>query len=1276
MANSGVLSGKSFRSFSVNDDLLAKMVAAVKEGDSKARSTGKIQSFEVFSEGFRQHIVIGRLMVVPSKITDSPEEFPIALLYGKVVKMLNPEDIADMQMHKIGENEFDEFSKKDWTRVKEELFKNDEDKFASLIIFLPAWTNPREFVTFHMIKDEGKLAEMLAHQVFACYFDPRLSSAFDAILTDMDTTKLDVTDISTKLNFPFLAEGNEKEYPDFTAGDADGKNGGQSAQKRASHKKQIILLARTNVAALEDLLSHDEIDVMASLNDALTSALGKTAAPITPATQYKHPGIKDPNHYRTVLPAQKKPKAPSAYGQENLVEQLEGIESPVEGEKPSGRMDPEWIASTKTADGVGADFSGAKSKVVSPDDPDIKQPTESVDVVPKTDAEVSKTAGWGECKNCGMQIEKGYNFCSDECRDEFNREDEEVEKEASSKKTGRKMGKCQDCGKERSIDDNKLCHECWQKHKEDEEAEKVASAIGEDRTDAYHAASRRQNEKISKRESKLEKLRGKVADVPLTEDSIWSSLTSDFGPAPQIELPGDGKQPQSEGTKDPDGLKKALPDSTPKQEESAKPFNFDEKPKEIKIDKGDNTTPPEKSAPKAPKAESPKEEASGEKKEAGLKGVTNIGHSLPAKGTPEWHQLQIAIKTMSMPDAVVGVSGGPNKQQATETLRRYGLTWEARWGEFYEKEGENGGVFDSAAALDSHREHSHKKASSQWSMKCPQCGKIASKESPESSYSCSCGWNSSKKASKTANTLHQQMSEFNDLSGGPKNVAGSPIVPPTMLGGPKAVTEPQNATAIKDAMDTVAEQEIGKSFSEKAQEIANEVKADSVAHHDMGKAVPGQTVEVGKSDGGKIVININASAHQSFLGDELKARGFIFDHHGSDHRAELAKKYGDEDSIPDELYENDDAQVFTHPKGLTLGFSQDEGNWWMTYRGITIGGDLYDGSLGRTLSIKKLKKATVTPDAINKLTTPNMGQNIKPSMPIIPQNIGVKKNEEECFPVIEEAVGANQEHAVGEDQTSKEAGFNFFFPGQVLKEFYPELQHNVVDYPNDSNAPMQEPSISGGELETEEVEIPGINIPDEALNQITAFVSTSPAAGMGIGREGKPQVLDGAPLRKENDIRGPMFTDEFYQNTTSVPGKYLINSSRAKRAGLDDKTLLSDFLKAVVGEIAVTFVSAFKVTNQGVALDKVPGVGEVQLQYMENPSGLSSFSTMNSSRIKTLIERMNDDEIRDCVNDAVAQAAVWSKGNGGYTYEVYVRAESIDTDTMVMKYKFVTGTKR
>lgn len=289
----------------------------------------------------------------------------------------------------------------------------------------------------------------------------------------------------------------------------------------------------------------------------------------------------------------------------------------------------------------------------------------------------------------------------------------------------------------------------------------------------------------------------------------------------------------------------------------------------------------------------------------------------------------------------------------------------------------------------------------------------------------------------------------------------------------------------------------------------------------------------------------------------------------------------------------------------------------------------------------------------------------------------------------------------------KEAGFNFFFPGQVTKEFYPELMHEIVDFPNASNAPMgvETPEIVGdggdqqaleqmldevmggmGAVETiqlpgdvsdiEEVQFEGMNT---ASDEKSAYVSTSPAGAMGIGRDGKEQVLEGVPLRKENDIRGPMFTEEFYGQYEGISGDSLsaMASLKAKRAANEtDVDQFAMFLKKVVGEIAATFIAAFKVTSRPL-LDKVPGVGEVQLQYVEQPQGMSAFNTVNTgSRVKYLMDKLNDSEIQDAINDAWAQAAVWHDGGkGGYVYEVFVRAESIDTDSMIMKYKFVAGTK-
>jgi len=316
--------------------------------------------------------------------------------------------------------------------------------------------------------------------------------------------------------------------------------------------------------------------------------------------------------------------------------------------------------------------------------------------------------------------------------------------------------------------------------------------------------------------------------------------------------------------------------------------------------------------------------------------------------------------------------------------------------------------------------------------------------------------------------------------------------------------------------------------------------------------------------------------------------------------------------------------------------------------------------------------------------------------------------------------------------TEKEAGFNFFFPGQVLREFYPEVQHEIVDYPNADNKPMiQDVDLAPGKMGSVQKEAcecdnfdatPEVSAVNAVVNAVkpleekkeelkkeqgikegaadynemgeaiteTAkeagspnYVSTDPGA-IGIGRDGKPQVLEGAPLRKENDIRGPMFSEEFYSNYPGIPGSALkMQGSLAefkKKAAASEgqKEMLADFLKKVMGEIACTFVAAFKVTSRPVDLDKIPGTGEVNLVSVENSvNNWPFYAGEVGGRVKFLLEQMNDSDIQDAINDAWSQAAVWHSGSGtgNFTYEVFVRAEAIDTDNMTLKYKFVTGTK-
>jgi hypothetical protein len=181
---------------------------------------------------------------------------------------------------------------------------------------------------------------------------------------------------------------------------------------------------------------------------------------------------------------------------------------------------------------------------------------------------------------------------------------------------------------------------------------------------------------------------------------------------------------------------------------------------------------------------------------------------------------------------------------------------------------------------------------------------------------------------------------------------------------------------------------------------------------------------------------------------------------------------------------------------------------------------------------------------------------------------------------------------------------------------------------------------------------------------------------MGIGRDGKPEILEGAPLRKENDIRGYMFTDEFYGQYEGIPGAAMAVASKTAANGDEGKQFAS-FLKKVCGEIAATLVAAFKVTQRPL-LDKVPGMGELQLDTIEQGVGslMPLGQTTQGGRVKYLLDKLNDGDIKAAINDAWAQAAVWNDNpDGGFVYEVFVRPETIDTDSAVMKYKFVCGTR-
>ena len=46
---------------------------------------------------------------------------------------------------------------------------------------------------------------------------------------------------------------------------------------------------------------------------------------------------------------------------------------------------------------------------------------------------------------------------------------------------------------------------------------------------------------------------------------------------------------------------------------------------------------------------------------------------LPEKYSPEWHELEIAKKTIKMYSFMAGIMGGPSIEEAKNTLLKYGI---------------------------------------------------------------------------------------------------------------------------------------------------------------------------------------------------------------------------------------------------------------------------------------------------------------------------------------------------------------------------------------------------------------------------------------------------------------------------------------------------------------------------------------------------------------------------------------------------------------------------
>lgn len=234
----------------------------------------------------------------------------------------------------------------------------------------------------------------------------------------------------------------------------------------------------------------------------------------------------------------------------------------------------------------------------------------------------------------------------------------------------------------------------------------------------------------------------------------------------------------------------------------------------------------------------------------------------------------------------------------------------------------------------------------------------------------------------------------------------------------------------------------------------------------------------------------------------------------------------------------------------------------------------------------------------------------------------------------------------------------FMVPGQVLREFYPEIEQGILQYPAQNNSGMPEAKLdtSGG----------------------PAAESFSP---------GKPTVTnETVPLRREMQLRGPGFMEDFYRSVVNIsPGSLMMASGKEAAVGevfnvkFDAKLEMRSILQGVCGEIVGTMISAYKLTSRPVALN-VPGEGSVGLGF-SNPGSipvpLSTHQDMFlEDRIKAICAKLNDGDLQEILNDSWAQGAVWcSSPTGGFTYEILVRAEAFDDETLTLRYKYVAKTK-
>lgn len=120
--------------------------------------------------------------------------------------------------------------------------------------------------------------------------------------------------------------------------------------------------------------------------------------------------------------------------------------------------------------------------------------------------------------------------------------------------------------------------------------------------------------------------------------------------------------------------------------------------------------------------------------------------------------------------------------------------------------------------------------------------------------------------------------------------------------------------------------------------------------------------------------------------------------------------------------------------------------------------------------------------------------------------------------------------------------------------------------------------------------------------------------------------------------------------------------------------MMDKLLKGCMGAYTSQLLSAFNYTGRPLELE-VPFTDKIDLaDVLTVGSGLPAAAQAAKAQLTRALDVLTDDEKKQLLTDSFSQAAVWcdnQNGSGGFTYEVFARAEALEGSTLTVKA--VTG---